>query len=446
MFRFVASVFQTAVASTAVGSLTIVIASVFGGFVIAKPAMPVWLAWGFWISPLTYGEIGLTVNEFLAPRWEKVISGNTSIGQQTLESRGLNFHGYFYWISVGALIGMTVLLNIGFTMALTFLKPPGNSRAIISREKYNQLQGKTNDNGFFDQDKILTEAPAKSSTEPKKGRMVLPFEPLTMTFTDVQYYVDTPPLILMKIGGRIIYSGPLGQRSSRVIDENEELVKQLSSPTPGSKELHFPTRFPQNGWEQLKACLWKQNLSYWRSPSYNLVRIIFMACGALLFSLLYWQKGKKIKNEQDLFNIAGSMYAFIVFFGINNCSSVLPFVATERTVLYRERFAGMYSSWAYSFAQVLVEIPYLFVQSVIYVIIAYPMIGYSLSAGKIFWSFYSMFCTLLFFNYQGMLLVSLTPNIQVAAILASFSYTMLNFFSGFVVPKPVSFPTINPSH
>lgn len=58
------------------------------------------------------------------------------------------------------------------------------------------------------------------------------------------------------------------------------------------------------------------------------------------------------KNEQDLFNIVGSMYALIVFFGINNCSSVLPFVATERTVLYRERFAGMYSSWAYSFAQV----------------------------------------------------------------------------------------------
>ncbi|KAJ6874525.1 pleiotropic drug resistance protein 3-like isoform X2 [Populus alba x Populus x berolinensis] len=405
MFRFVASVFQTVVASTAAGSLAILVASVFGGFVIAKPAMPVWLAWGFWISPLTYGEIGLTVNEFLAPRWEKVVSGDTSIGQQTLESRGLNFHGYFYWISAGALIGMTVLFNIGFTMALTFLKPPGNSRAIISREKYNQLQGKINDRDFFDKDMTLTAAPAKSSTETKKGRMVLPFEPLAMTFTDVQYYVDTPLLILMKIGGRIIYSGPLGQRSSRVIEENEDLVKQLSSPTPGSKELHFPSRFPQNGWEQLKACLWKQNLSYWRSPSYNLARLFFMSSGASLFGLLYWQQGKKIKNEQDLFNIVGSMYAVIVFFGINNCSSVLPFVATERTVLYRERFAGMYSSWAYSFAQ-------------------------------IFWSFHSMFCTLLFFNYEGMLLVSLTPNIQVAAILASFSYTMLNFFSGFVVPKP----------
>jgi hypothetical protein len=32
---------------------------------------------------------------------------------------------------------------------------------------------------------------------------------------------------------------------------------------------------------------------------------------------------------------------------------VMPFVSIERSVVYRERFAGMYSPWAYSFAQVL---------------------------------------------------------------------------------------------
>ena len=57
-------------------------------------------------------------------------------------------------------------------------------------------------------------------------------------------------------------------------------------------------------------------------------------------------------NAQDLMNILGSMYMAVIFLGINNCSSVLPHVATERTVLYREIFAGMYSSRAYSFAQV----------------------------------------------------------------------------------------------
>nr|TKR74333.1 pleiotropic drug resistance protein 3-like isoform X1 [Populus alba] len=694
MFRFVASLFQTMVASVTAGGLALLIALLFGGFLIPKTSMPVWLGWGFWISPLAYGEIGLSLNEFLTPRWAKTMSGNTTIRQQTLESRGLNFHSYFYWISVAALIGLTVLFNVGFALALTFLKSPGNSRAIISYERYYQQQGKLDDGASFDMNdkKTLTCAYPKSSPGDKKGRMALPFEPLTMTFKDVRYYVDTPlemrkrgfpekklqllsditgafrpgiltalmgvsgagkttlmdvlsgrktggtiegeiriggypkvqdsfarvsgyceqtdihssqitveesviysawlrlppeidtktkyefvnqvletieldeikdslvgipgisglsieqrkrltvavelvanpsiifmdeptsgldaraaaivmrvvknivetgrtivctihqpstdifeafdELILMKIGGRIIYSGPLGQQSSKVIEyfenipgvpkiknrynpatwmlevssktaeadlgvdfgeayerstlyeENKELVKQLSSPTPGSKDLHFPTCFPQNGWEQLKACLWKQHLSYWRSPSYNLLRIVFMSFGALLFGLLFWQKGNKINNQQDLLSIAGSMFSIIIFFGINNCSPVLPFVARERTVFYRERFAGMYSSWAYSFAQVLVEVPYLLIEGILYVIITYPMIGYSLSAYKILWSFYSMFCMLLFFNYLGMLLVSLTPNIQVASNLAAFAYTTLNFFSGFIVPKP----------
>lgn len=57
-------------------------------------------------------------------------------------------------------------------------------------------------------------------------------------------------------------------------------------------------------------------------------------------------------NQQDLFNALGVMYSALFFFGINSCSSILPFISIQRTVMYREMFAGMYSSWAYSFAQV----------------------------------------------------------------------------------------------
>lgn len=35
-------------------------------------SLPAWLEWGFWISPLTYTQIGASLNEFHAPRWEKV--------------------------------------------------------------------------------------------------------------------------------------------------------------------------------------------------------------------------------------------------------------------------------------------------------------------------------------------------------------------------------------
>ncbi|KAK2646907.1 hypothetical protein Ddye_022102 [Dipteronia dyeriana] len=417
MFRSIASLCQTVVASMAMGSVSILTLLLFGGFVIPKSSMPSWLEWGFWVSPLTYGEIGLTVNEFLAPRWEKIMSGNATVAQQTLESRGLNFSSSFYWIAVGALVGFTILFNVIFVLALTFMKPPGGSRAIISYEKYSQLQERNDGSSSSDEERKPTGTPLKNVTGSDKATWMLE---VTSKSVEAELGVDFAQIY----------------RESTLYQENEELVKKLSSPSPGSKDLHFPTRFPQNGWEQFKACLWKQHLSYWRSPSYNLIRIIFIAASSVLFGILFWKQGKKLNNQQDLFNVLGSMYSAVIFFGINNCSTVLPFVATERTVLYRERFAGMYSSWAYSFAQVLIEVPYLFFEAVLYVIITYPMIGYYWSAYKIFWLFYGMFCNLLYFNYLGMLMVSLTPNVQLAAIVTSSSYTMLNLFSGFVIPKP----------
>lgn len=101
MFRFIASVFQTIDPSMTAGISSTLFAVMFGGFILPKckifisfckglqqqilahwsclikslsfsAYMPAWLKWGFWLSPLTYGEIGITVNEFLAPRWEKV--------------------------------------------------------------------------------------------------------------------------------------------------------------------------------------------------------------------------------------------------------------------------------------------------------------------------------------------------------------------------------------
>lgn len=75
--------------------------------------------------------------------------------------------------------------------------------------------------------------------------------------------------------------------SSILHEGNKELVKSLSIPPPGSKELYFPTRFSQNGWGQFKSCLWKQHLSYWRSPSYNLMRSMHMIFSSLLFGILF---------------------------------------------------------------------------------------------------------------------------------------------------------------
>ncbi|KAH7655207.1 P-loop containing nucleoside triphosphate hydrolase protein [Dioscorea alata] len=676
--RFIGAYFQTLVSSVLVASLALMVFTLCGGFLIPKSSMPVWFKWAFWVSPITYSEIALSVNEFLAPRWQRSSSGNMTIGIQVLSSHALNYSYSFYWISVGALIGYIILFNVAFTLALTFTRSIGKSRAIISHDKLSQMkQGDKPDGATVQRE------------DNQRGKMVLPVQPLTVTFQDLQYYVDTPPelreqgytgkklqllnnitgafrpsilsalmgvsgagkttlldvlsgrktsgtiagdiriggypktqetftrisgyceqtdihspqitvresviysawlrlpqeidseafvnevlqtieldgikdelvgvpgeyglsteqrkrltiavelvsnpsiifmdeptsgldarsaavvmravkniaetgrtvvctihqpsihifeafdeLILMKAGGELIYSGPIGENSSEVIKyfegilgvpkitdkynpatwmlevtstsnetqlgvdfaeiyrestlykENAELVKELSKPPPGSTELHFTTRFPRNNWEQCKACLWKQHLSYWRSPSYNLVRITFVFISALILAVLFWKHGKVFNTEQDLFNLLGSLYMSVVLTGVNSCTSVIPYIITERTVFYREKFAGMYSTVAYSLAQVLIEIPYVIILALMFTIITYPTIGYFWSPYKFIWFFYTISCAILSYVYLGMLLVSLTPNFQIASIFSSFLFQTLNLFSGFLIPGP----------
>lgn len=48
----------------------------------------------------------------------------------------------------------------------------------------------------------------------------------------------------------------------------------------------------------------------------------------------------------------GSMCTAVFFVGIQNTITVQPVVDAERTVFYREKAAGMYSSYPYAVAQV----------------------------------------------------------------------------------------------
>ena len=142
-------------------------------------------------------------------------------------------------------------------------------------------------------------------------------------------------------------------------------------------------------------------------------------------------------TQQNLFTVLGAIYGLVLFLGVNNCTSALQYFETERNVMYRERFAGMYSAFAYALAQVVTEVPYIFIQSAEFVIVIYPMMGLYASAYKVFWSLYSMFCNLLCLNYLAMFLISVTPNFMVAAILQSLFFVAFNLFAGFLIPLPV---------
>ncbi|KVH98014.1 hypothetical protein Ccrd_023769 [Cynara cardunculus var. scolymus] len=208
-------------------------------------------------------------------------------------------------------------------------------------------------------------------------------------------------------------------RNSDLYRRNKALIAELSVPRPGTQDLYFPTQYSQSFLVQCIACLWKQRWSYWRNPPYTAVRFAFTTFIAVMFGTMFWDLGGKKNDRRDLVNAMGSMYAATLFLGVQNASSVQPVVDVERTVFYRERAAGMYSALPYAFAQVLVEIPYILSQTGVYCVIVYAMIGFEWTAAKFFWYTFFQLCCLLYMTYYGMMTVAITPNANIAAIIAA---------------------------
>ncbi|GMH11879.1 hypothetical protein Nepgr_013720 [Nepenthes gracilis] len=698
LFRFSAALGRSMTIASTFGTGAVVILMVLGGFIISREDVKKWWKWGYWISPLTYAQNAISVNEFLSKSWQHAAPNSTeSLGVAVLKSRGIFTEANWYWIGVGALIGFMFLLNLFFSLALTYLSPFGKPQAILSEETLEEK--KANLTGQVIE--LTSRESRKSSrrqgeirqiSQSEKRGMVLPFEPLSITFDEIRYSVDMPAemkaqgvtedrlellkgvsgafrpgvltalmgvsgagkttlmdvlagrktggytdgdikisgypkrqetfarisgyceqvdihsphitvyesllfsawlrlsadvdsetrkmfveevmelvelnslrealvglpgvnglsteqrkrltiavelvanpsilfmdeptsgldaraaaivmrtvrntvdtgrtvvctihqpsidifdafdeLLLLKRGGEQIYFGPLGRhgrhlinyfegitgvakikdgynpatwmlevtsmaqeaslhvdfgdiyRNSKLQRRTKALINEVSVPAPGSKDLHFTTKYSQPFLTQCMACLWKQHWSYWRNTLYNAIRILFTAFVGIVFGTIFWRMGSRRDSQQDLFNAMGSMYIAVLFLGVTNASGVQPVVAIERTVFYRERAAGMYSALPYAFGQTLIELPYCLFQAIVYGVIVYAMMNFEWTATKFFWYIFFMYFSLLYFTYYGMMTVGITPNMNVAAIISSAFYGIWNLFSGFIIPKP----------
>ncbi|KAM7463815.1 hypothetical protein LguiA_031936 [Lonicera macranthoides] len=699
LFRFIAALGRTQVVANSFGTFALLVIFVLGGFIVAKDDIQSWMIWGYYISPMMYGQNAIVMNEFLDDRWNTTNPdpriNEPTVGKALLRDRGMFVDDYMYWICVAALFAFSFLFNICFILSLTYLTPFGDSKSVLLDE--DDLKKKKKHQASSEGvDMAVRNAPGSSNsnvaqnTTVKKG-MVLPFQPLSLAFDHVNYYVDMPAemksqgvdenrlqllrgvsgafrpgvltalvgvsgagkttlmdvlagrktggyiegsisisgypknqatfarvsgyceqndihsphvtvyeslvysawlrlspdvkketrkmfveevmdlvelnplrdalvglpgvdglsteqrkrltiavelvanpsiifmdeptsgldaraaaivmrtvrntvdtgrtvvctihqpsidifeafdeLLLMKRGGQVIYAGPLGHRSHLLVEyfesipgvtkikdgsnpatwmldvsssaveaqldvdfadiytnsdlhrRNLELIKELSTPAPESQDLYFPTKYAQSFFTQCKACFWKQHLSYWRHPQYNAIRFAMTTVIGLLFGVIFWDKGQKMDRQQDLMNLLGAMYAAVMFLGGTNTSAVQSVVAVERTVFYREKAAGMYSAIPYAFAQVAIEVVYVAIQTFIYSLLLYSMIGFHWEASKFFWFYFYVCMCFVYFTLYGMMLVALTPNYQIAAITMSFFLNFWNLFSGFLIPR-----------
>ncbi|KAF5175160.1 Pleiotropic drug resistance abc transporter, partial [Thalictrum thalictroides] len=177
LFRMMASIARDMIIANTFGSAAILVVLLLGGFILPKDMIKPWWVWGFWLSPLSYGQRAISVNEFSATRWmERSLFGNNTVGYNVLHLHGLPSADYWYWIGVGTLLAYAFIFNFVVTLALAYLNPLGKAQAMIPLAT----------------EEVSNSQMSERSSEPVKKGMILPFQPLSMTFQNVNYFVDIP--------------------------------------------------------------------------------------------------------------------------------------------------------------------------------------------------------------------------------------------------------------
>lgn len=221
--------------------------------------------------------------------------------------------------------------------------------------------------------------------------------------------------------------------------KTEAIYSLECEPLAGSK----PLAFEDMNTSPIKTQFWlifrRLLTMYWRMPSYVWIRYIVTLLVIAVFGSIFYDQGEKYldfdgpASPSSVINIAGVIFMSVLFVGATNSMTVMKVIADQRTVFYRERAAGMYQAIPFAFAQGLVEVPFILIQSIIYAFPVYFLIGFSSEAGKVGYFFFFLFLSLWYFTEYGAACVNITPELGIATLLSSFVFSFLNLFSGFMI-------------
>ena len=167
-------------------------------------------------------------------------------------------------------------------------------------------------------------------------------------------------------------------RISELIDTNKAVDSAMSYSYNNIFSDYFSVlghvSYATSFWNQFKWLSYKMFTSYWRNPNYNFIRLVVSILVALLFGSAYSQV---YSNPIGIVSRIGAIVITLVFLGATALQSVLPVAFEERATYYREQQSNMYSPVVYSLVTMLVEVPYIILSALVFVLPFFYIVGFN---------------------------------------------------------------------
>ncbi|KAI9478569.1 MAG: ABC-2 type transporter-domain-containing protein [Benjaminiella poitrasii] len=139
---------------------------------------------------------------------------------------------------------------------------------------------------------------------------------------------------------------------SKALDDELEEVHNSADPNPTRPAQTYATNFAT----QFKLVYKRMALAYWRSPDYNVGRLLNVMFTSLITGFTFWKLGNSSTDLQ--FKIFALFGTFIMAMTLIILAQ--PRFITER-LYFRREYASRYYSWLpFALSAILVELPYIF--------------------------------------------------------------------------------------
>jgi ABC-type multidrug transport system ATPase subunit/ABC-type multidrug transport system permease subunit len=290
-------------------------------------------------------------------------------------------------------------------------------------------------------------------------------------------------LLLLKRGGQMVYFGELGRKASKLIAYFEAIdtvdkLKEGYNPatwmlevigagidTSGADKVDFVELFKASDkYHQLQANLDREGVAkpsltlpalafgrkraatnatqarflvkrffdlYWRTASYNLTRFIISIVLGVVFGIAY--VSAEYSSYQGINSGLGMVYMTTSYITFITFNGVLPIIYHERTSFYRERAAETYNAFWYFVGATVVEVPYCFMSTLLFMIIFFPVVGFT-GAGNFFAYWLNLTMLMIMQSYFGQFLSYSLPSLDVASIFTVLIQAVFVQFVGFTPP------------
>lgn len=212
----------------------------------------------------------------------------------------------------------------------------------------------------------------------------------------------------------------------------DESFKEAKEKTKGKRRGVYALPY----WKQVQYCTIRQyqiNMGDKFSLVGKNASAIFQAL--IIGSLFYKQQA----TTNGAFTRGGTLF-FALLFNALLALAELTLAFSSRPILMKHKSFTLYRPSAYALAQVVADVPVIFVQIACFDIVLYFLSGLSRTASQFFINFlFLYFSTMSMYAFFRML-GSLVPSLDAATALSGLSVQALIVYAGYIIPKPSMHP------